>query len=117
VGALCSGRAVTCSARLKLFEGITYGCKRLDATEEGSGLVHWVIVNLAAPGIELYVTPLDPRAIARGWQYRLRRIGDVIGKERLAVAVRGGLGCLNSFSASISGASAAVRLPSGVAAG
>ena len=30
---------------------------------------------------------------------------------------RGGLGCLNSFSASISGASAAVRLPSGVAAG
>ncbi|MGC1608523.1 MAG: hypothetical protein WA801_02700, partial [Pseudolabrys sp.] len=31
--------------------------------------------------------------------------------------MRGGLGCLNSFSASISGASAAVRLPSGVAAG
>ena len=30
---------------------------------------------------------------------------------------RGGVGCLNSFSASISGASAAVRLPSGVAAG
>src|SRR4051812_4429479 len=30
---------------------------------------------------------------------------------------RGGLGCLNSFSASISGPSAAVRLPSGVAAG
>jgi hypothetical protein len=30
---------------------------------------------------------------------------------------RGGLGCLNSFSASISGASAAVRLPSGVGSG
>jgi hypothetical protein len=30
---------------------------------------------------------------------------------------RGGPGCLNSFSASISGASAGVRLPSGVAAG
>jgi hypothetical protein len=31
--------------------------------------------------------------------------------------VRGGPGCLNRFSASISGASARVRLPSGVAAG
>jgi hypothetical protein len=30
---------------------------------------------------------------------------------------RGGPGCLNRFSASISGASARVRLPSGVAAG
>jgi hypothetical protein len=30
---------------------------------------------------------------------------------------RGGPGCLNRFSASISGASAGVRLPSGVAAG
>jgi hypothetical protein len=33
------------------------------------------------------------------------------------VATRGGPGCLNRFSASISGASARVRLPSGVAAG
>jgi hypothetical protein len=31
--------------------------------------------------------------------------------------LRGGPGCLNRFSASISGASARVRLPSGVAAG
>jgi hypothetical protein len=31
--------------------------------------------------------------------------------------IRGGPGCLNRFSASISGASAGVRLPSGVAAG
>jgi hypothetical protein len=33
------------------------------------------------------------------------------------VSLRGGPGCLNRFSASISGASARVRLPSGVAAG
>jgi hypothetical protein len=75
------------SSPLEIFEGITYGCKRLDATEEGSGLVHWVIVDLAAPGIELYVTPLDPMAVAKGWQYRLRRIGEVVDKERLAVAI------------------------------
>jgi hypothetical protein len=35
----------------------------------------------------------------------------------LSAQQRGGPGCLNSFSASISGASAKVRLPSGVAAG
>jgi hypothetical protein len=40
------------------------------------------------------------------------------GKTRATeLILRGGLGCLNSFSASISGASAAVKLPSGVAAG
>ena len=38
-----------------------------------------------------------------------------IGK--VAVAYRGGPGCLNSLSASISGASAGVRLPCGLAAG
>jgi hypothetical protein len=76
-------------APTEIFEGITYGCKRV--TEEGSGLVRWVRVNLATPGIELYVTPLDPAAIARGWQYRLRRIGDVVDTERLAVVVNGAL--------------------------
>lgn len=35
----------------------------------------------------------------------------------LRMELRGGPGCLNRFSASISGASAEVRLPSGVAAG
>jgi hypothetical protein len=75
----------------EIFEGITYGCNRLDTTEEGSGLVHWVSINLATPGIELYVTPLDPVAVAQGWQYRLRRVADVVDKEKLAVAVDGTL--------------------------
>src|SRR6516164_2927828 len=57
-----------------IFEGITYGCERLDTTEEGGGLLHWVRIELTAPGIELYVTPLNPSAAARGWQYRLRHI-------------------------------------------
>src|SRR5262249_47929314 len=79
------------SVPTEIFEGITYGCKRLDTTEEGNGLVHWMSINLATPGIELYVTPLDPAAVAQGWQYRLRRVGDVVDvvKEKLAVAVNG----------------------------
>ena len=44
-------------------------------------------VDLTAPGVELYVTPLDPAAVAHGWQYRLRPIEDVVEREHLAVAV------------------------------
>jgi hypothetical protein len=83
-------------APTEIFAGITYGCRLLDTTSEGSGLVHWVIVDLTAPGIELYVTPLDSTAVAQGWQYRLRRIGDVIDRERLAVAINGTLFTSNS---------------------
>ena len=83
-------------APTEIFEGITYGCKRLDTTEEGNGLVYWARVDLAAPGVELYVTPLDPAAVARGWQYRLRRIEDVVDNERLAVAINATLFTSNS---------------------
>jgi Phosphodiester glycosidase len=72
---------------IKIFAGITYGCERLAVTQEGGGLVHWVRVDLTAPGIELYVTPLDPAAVARGWQYRLRPLEEVMEREQLAVAV------------------------------
>ena len=74
---------------VKIFAGVTYGCERLAVTQEGGGLVHWVRVDLTAPGVELYVTPLDPAAVARGWQYQLRPIEDVVEREHLAVAVNG----------------------------
>ena len=73
----------------EIFAGVTYGCERLPVTQEGGGLVHWVRVDLTTPGVELYVTPLDPSAVARGWQYRLRPIEDVVEREHLAVAVNG----------------------------
>jgi hypothetical protein len=71
----------------EIFAGIVYGCEQLERTEEGSGLLYWVRVHLAAPGIELYVTPLDPDAVAQGWQYRLRAIGSVMNAEHLAVVI------------------------------
>jgi phosphodiester glycosidase len=74
-----------------IFSGITYGCALLERTEEGNGILHWVRVELEAPGIELYVTPLEPSAVERGFQYRLRWIDDVVRNERLAVAVNGAL--------------------------
>jgi Phosphodiester glycosidase len=74
-------------AATEIFEGITYGRELLEPTEEGSGFIHWVRIDLTAPGIGLYITPFDPFARARGWQYRLQRIEDVVRRQRLAVAV------------------------------
>ncbi len=74
-----------------IFSGVTYGCEGLERTEQGQGILHWVRVELAAPGIELYVTPLDPSAVAQGSQYRLRWIENVVRDEHLAVAVNGTL--------------------------
>src|SRR6185312_4229900 len=75
----------------EIFSGITYGCERLERTAEGYGVLHWMRVELGAPGIELYVTPLDPSAVASGSQYRLRWIDNVMKDERLAVAINGAL--------------------------
>ena len=36
--------------------GITYGCKQLEPSEEARGVVHWVRIDLTAPGIAPYVT-------------------------------------------------------------
>jgi hypothetical protein len=83
----CSGRP----AAAEIFEGITYGCKQLEPSKEARGVVHWVRVNLTTPGIAPYVTSKDPIAVSQGWQYRLRRVGDVVAREHLAVAINGTL--------------------------
>jgi Phosphodiester glycosidase len=75
----------------KIFSGVTYGCERLERTEQGYGVLHWVRVELDAPGIELYVSPLDRSALEQGWQYRLRWIEDVVTDDHLAVAINGTL--------------------------
>jgi hypothetical protein len=79
------------NAATAIYEGIAYGCERLEQTKEGGGLIHWVRIDLAAPGIEMYTTPLDPVAVAGGWQYRLRWIGNVVNSEHLSVAINGTL--------------------------
>jgi len=75
----------------EIFQGITYGCNQVPAGNEGSGLLHWARVDLSAPGIELYVTPLDPTAVQHGWQFRLRRVSETLETENLAIAINGTL--------------------------
>ena len=83
----CSGRP----ASAEIFEGITYGCKQMEPSKEASGVVHWVRINLTVPGIAPYVTSKDPAAVSQGWQYRLRRVADVVASEHLAVGINGTL--------------------------
>jgi len=84
-------------AATEIFAGIVYGCEQLAPTDEGRGLLHWVRIDLTAPGIELYVTPLDPVAVTRGWQYRLEWIAGVAKREHLAVATNGMMFTSNSI--------------------
>jgi Phosphodiester glycosidase len=93
-GTIVEGRFASCGERpaaAEIFQGITYGCKQLEPSEEAIGVVHWVRINLTAPGIVPYVTSKDPTAVGQGWQYRLRRVGDVVASEHLAVAINGTL--------------------------
>ena len=83
----CSGRP----AAAEIFKGITYGCKQMEPSEEARGAVHWVRINMTAPGFGPYVTSKDPTAVSQGWQYRLRRVGDVVASEHLGVAINGTL--------------------------
>jgi hypothetical protein len=83
----CWGRP----AAAEIFEGIIYGCKQLEPNEEARGVTHWVRINLTAPGIMPYVTSKDPMAVTQGWQYRLRRVADVVASEHLAVGINGTL--------------------------
>ncbi len=72
----------------EIFRGVVYSCGKIDA-EECRGLVHIVKVDLAAPGIGLYLTPLDPEAVEQGYQYRLTNAATVLRREGLAVVVNG----------------------------
>src|SRR5262249_4465029 len=81
---------------VEIYEGVTYGCERLESAAGGAGLVHWVRVDLAARGGELYVTPLDPEAVAQGGQYRLKRTGQAVREEKLASAINATMFATNS---------------------
>jgi hypothetical protein len=52
-------------------------------------LVFVVRIDLTTPGIGLYLTPLDPQAVRRGYQYCLADAASVLRREDLAVVVNG----------------------------
>jgi hypothetical protein len=73
----------------KIFQGVAFHAETLSNSTEGRGHLYTAVIDLRAPGIELYVTPLDVSALAKGWHYRLRRISEVVESERLSVVING----------------------------
>ncbi len=78
-------------APVEVYEGVTYRCEDQSDSAQGSGLIHVLQVDLRAPGVELYLTPVDVAAAAAGWEYRLRFPGRVLAQENLAAVVNGTL--------------------------
>ena len=74
-----------------IFQGVFYSAQELPATPESRGLAHLVRIDLQAPGVQLYNTPLDPEAVAAGDQYRLSYTWWEGWRRGLAVAINGTL--------------------------
>jgi hypothetical protein len=78
--------------RTEIFRGVFYRSFPRD-----DGMVHLVEIDLSRPGIELFVTPLDPVAVESGYQYRLDYVRNVARSEGLAVAINGTLFSSDSY--------------------
>src|SRR3954465_354037 len=72
---------------IEIFPGASFRSDILPVTEEGGGRIHVVVADLRATGLQLYVTPPDPAALAKGFFYRLRWISEVTRTEQLSVVV------------------------------
>jgi len=73
----------------EIYHGIFYCCEELPDGPQSGGLVHWVRADLNVPGVSIFVTPLNPDAVARGWQYRLQYTMTAVAQQHLAAAVNG----------------------------
>lgn len=75
----------------EIYQGVVYSCERMPNGPESGGLLHLIRADLNVPGVSLYITPLDPQAVARGQQYRLRYVSTAVRADHLAAAVNGTL--------------------------
>jgi hypothetical protein len=80
----------------EIYRGITYSCIRLPDDPQAHGLVHLIRVDLTAPGIQLFTTPLDADATSRGWEYKLRWVSSAVRDEHLAVGINASMFNANS---------------------
>jgi hypothetical protein len=78
--------------RTEIFRGVYY-----QTYQQGNGMAHVVEVDLSCPGVELYLTPNHPEAVASGHEYRLDFVRNVARAEGLAVAVNGTVFASDSY--------------------
>lgn len=98
-------------AETQIFQGVTYTCERMPDSEESSGLVHIVCVDLNEPGIDLYTTPVDPALASNpDWQYHLKTPSKVLSENDLAVVINGTQFASDSYSVTWDGKVWPIRL-------
>ena len=73
----------------EVYRGVVLLAERLPETAETGGLLYLVRVDLTAPGVDLFTTPLDQHAESAGWQYRLASPSEILARNSLAVVVNG----------------------------
>jgi hypothetical protein len=78
--------------RTEIYRGVYYQC-----SQENGITIHLLEVDLSRPGIELFVTPVDQVALARGHEYRLDYVRNAARAEGLAVAVNGNVFSSDSY--------------------
>ena len=113
---LPSGKQTTFSSRVQWARTYLVQAKLLEPTRRA----HLKITERGSAVLKEQPRRVDNRLLERFPEF-IEFKGRIREKDPLAAAdlknVRAGPGCLTRFSASISGASAGVRLPSGLAAG
>lgn len=75
----------------EIYQGVWYSCEPVDSMDGSRGMVHLIKVDLKAPGVQIYATPLDPSATSQGAQYRLTFAKAVANQQNLAVLINGTL--------------------------
>ena len=80
------------TSRTEIYRGVFY-----HTIQRSGGIIHLVEVDLNCPGIELFLTPLHPEAVANGHEYRLDYVRNVARSEGLAIAVNGTLFSSDSY--------------------
>lgn len=73
----------------EIFEGVRYDCVLVPREEGSQGQAHVVCVDLRVKTIEPYITPLNPQAVRKGYQYRLLHPWWVAQREQLDIVING----------------------------
>jgi hypothetical protein len=78
--------------RTEIYRGVYYQC-----TQGQNGAIHLLEVDLSRPNVQLFLTPVNPDALARGHEYRLDYVRNVARAEGLAIAVNGPMFASDSY--------------------
>lgn len=92
-----------------IYQGVSYGCIEMPESEEASGRVHLVVVDMATPGVEFFFTPVSGTAAMEGYDYKLRMASGVAREDQLAVLINGTHFAANSWFIPLPGDMADIR--------